>query len=73
MNMKNSSSTHGKFIKRFYKTNRSGYGKYSISVSAVESSEKQLLVIFTLNCIDKLIDLEKICMTLLVPKNIQKN
>ena len=33
-----SSSTQGNLMKRFYKTNR--YGKYSITVSAVESWNK---------------------------------
>ena len=38
LNYETSSSTQGNLIKLFYKTNR--YGKYSITVSAVESWNK---------------------------------
>ena len=37
-NYEPSSSTHGNLMKRFYKTNR--YGKYSITISPVESWNK---------------------------------
>ena len=37
-NYETSSSTHGNLTKLFYKTNR--YGKYSVTVSAVESWNK---------------------------------
>ena len=39
-NYKTSSSTKGNLTKRFYQTKR--YGKYSITVSAVESQNKML-------------------------------